>query len=138
MSDCIMSPRTTKQFWDYVDILSISILPCVSVYKVTEAGNLFVQLLDDFHLTKQQVEQFIWIYTSKRKVRAILKLTNGSYMYLKMIHSHDNHPMAKLYVSSSLDLLERSMSNATFDSYRRKLKASTRKRTICDDESSRL
>lgn len=122
MTDSVMSPRTTKVFWESVDMLSVALIPSVSVYRLSETGALFIQMLDDFHLSKHQIDQFIWGSSSTRKVRAILKLVDGSYMYFKMCKAFDKHISAKIYLSPSLDLIEWRLSNATFDAYRRKLK----------------
>lgn len=103
-------------------MLSIALLPAVSVYTVSETGSMFLQILDDFHLQKHQVEAHIWIYVSKRRLRSVLKLTNGNYMYLKMQKSYGGSLGAQIYLSHSLDLLERRMSNATFDAYRTRRK----------------
>jgi len=73
-------------------------------------------------LSKGQVEDFIWTQSSKQKIRAVLKLTNGNYMYLKMKNSFEKGLLAVVYLSSSLDLLERRMSYRTFDAYRTRRK----------------
>jgi hypothetical protein len=120
MTDSVMSPRTTKAFWESVDMLALSIIPSVSVYRLSDSGALFVQMLDDFHLSKNQIDQYIWVSASAQRVRAILKLSEGSYMYFRMRKAFDEHISANVYISPSLDLIERRLSNATFDAYRRK------------------
>ena len=125
MTDSVMSPRTTKVFWESVDMLSVAILPSVSVYRLAEGKALFIQMLDNFHLPKQQIDQFIWGSSSARKVRAILKLVDGSYMYFKMRKGFDEHVAANIYLSPSLELIEWRLSNATFDAYRKKLRKSS-------------
>ena len=122
MTDSVMSPRSTKYFWDCIDTLSISILPSISVYTITEKGVLFIQILDDFYLTKENVEKIIWIHTTNNRVRVVLKHINNTYMYLKIRNSFDRGISAKIYSSSALDLIERRMSNETFDAYRTRRK----------------
>ena len=122
MTESVMSPHSTKYFWECIDTLAISILPTISVYRVSETGCLFVQILDDFELLKENVEKIFWIHTTKKKVRVVLKHTNGYYMYLKIRNSFEKGISANIYISSSLELLERRMSNGTFDAYRTRRK----------------
>lgn len=99
--------RHKRRLWNFLEEISLSLFVSVDLFRATETTLELVNTYDNFTVGEEHVAEYKWIKTRPNRMYALLKLHNGTYVFVKGRLSYSKEPYGTMIVGATPDAIKK-------------------------------